>query len=119
VLELTGESAADEHYRAIAPRQMLLRMLQNLLGLAQGALRSVSKRSGSRSDPAVHQRHAGARSDARPRARPAGGCPLGKTGRRDVAVADIQAILDARPAGIDLNELRQMQECFRTNSPSP
>src|SRR4029450_3518941 len=38
-------------------------------------------------------------------------------GRRDAAVADIQTILDAKPEGIDLDELRNMQEYFRNTKP--
>jgi hypothetical protein len=41
-----------------------------------------------------------------------------ETGRRVAAVADLQVILDATPEGIDLEELRKMQEYFRTNKPA-
>jgi cytochrome c-type biogenesis protein CcmH/NrfG len=40
-----------------------------------------------------------------------------ETGRTAAAVADLQHILDAKPEGIDLGELRNMQEFFRTNKP--
>src|SRR4030095_7787435 len=40
-----------------------------------------------------------------------------ETGRRDAAVADLQILIDAKPAGVDLDELRKMQAYFRTNRP--
>ncbi len=110
VQELTGEPAIDEHFQAVAPRQMLLRMLQNLLGIAQrgpkGPDREAIQRYTSAMlvlDPAL-VRERGLRAVVR-----------WETGRRDAAVADIQAILDAKPEGIDLDELRRMQEFFRMN----
>jgi regulator of sirC expression with transglutaminase-like and TPR domain len=114
VLELTGEPATDEHYRAVQPRQMLLRMLQNLLGNAQrgpkGPDREAIQRYTSAMlvlDPAL-VRERGLRAVVR-----------WETGRRDGAVADLQTILDAKPEGIDLDELKRMQEFFKANKPRP
>ena len=110
VLELTGEPAIEEHFRPVHPRQMLLRMLQNLLGVAQRGEKGPDREAIGRYtsamlvlDPSL-VRERGLRAVVR-----------WETGRRDVAVADIQAILDAKPAGIDLDELRNMQEFFRTS----
>ena len=112
VLELTGEPATEEHYRAVEPRQMLLRMLQNLLGIAQrgpnGPDREAIQRYTSAMlvlDPAL-VRERGLRAVVR-----------WETGRRDGAVADLQTILDAKPEGIDLEELKRMQEFFKTSNP--
>lgn len=38
-----------------------------------------------------------------------------ETGRTAAAVADMQVLIDAKPAGLDLEELRNMQKYFRTN----
>jgi len=40
-----------------------------------------------------------------------------ETGRTAGAVADLQMVIDAAPAGLDMAELRRMQEYFRTNKP--
>jgi hypothetical protein len=32
-------------------------------------------------------------------------------------VADLQVLIEAKPAGLDLNELLKMQEYFRTSKP--
>ena len=89
-------------------------MLQNLLGIAQrgpkGPDREAIQRYTSAMlvlDPSL-VRERGLRAVVR-----------WETGRRDAAVADIQTILDAKPEGIDLDELRKMQEFFRTNRPRP
>jgi regulator of sirC expression with transglutaminase-like and TPR domain len=112
VLEMTGERAQEEHFRAVTARQMLQRILQNLLGIAQrdatGPDREAIHRYTSALltiDPSL-VRERGLRAVVR-----------WETGRRDAAVADIQAILDAQPEGIDLDELRSMQEYFRTTRP--
>jgi hypothetical protein len=41
-----------------------------------------------------------------------------ETGRVAAAVADLQVLIDARPAGLDVNELLKMQEYFRTSKPA-
>jgi cytochrome c-type biogenesis protein CcmH/NrfG len=93
---------------------MLLRMLQNLLGNAQrgpkGPDREAIQRYTSAMlvlDPAL-VRERGLRAVVR-----------WETGRRDGAVADLQTILDAKPEGIDLDELKRMQEFFKANKPRP
>jgi hypothetical protein len=40
-----------------------------------------------------------------------------ETGRTAGAVADLQVLIDAQPVGLDLGELRRMQEHFRTSKP--
>ena len=40
-----------------------------------------------------------------------------ETGRNAAAVADLQIIIDAKPEGLDLDELRKMQDHFRTAKP--
>lgn len=112
VHDFTGEPATKEMFQAVTPRQMLVRMLQNLLGVAQrdatGPDREAIHRYTSAMlvlDPSL-VRERGLRAVVR-----------WETGRRDAAVADLQAILDSKPDGIDLIELRNMQEHFRTSPP--
>ena len=112
LLEATGEPATDEHFAAVTPRQFLMRMLQNLLGVAQRAPAGPDREAIQRYtsamlvlDPAL-VRERGLRAVVR-----------WETGRRDAAVADLQTILDAKPAGIDLAELQRMQDFFRTSHP--
>ena len=40
-----------------------------------------------------------------------------ETGRTAAALADLQTVIDAAPAGLDLDELRKMQDYFRTTKP--
>lgn len=112
VLEMTGEPAIEAHFAAVTPRQILMRMLQNLLGVAQrnsgGPDREAIGRYTSAMlvlDPSL-VRERGLRAVVR-----------WETGRQSAAVADLQVVLDAKPEGIDLDELRRMQEFFRTNNP--
>jgi serine protease Do len=112
VLEMTGELPEDEDFRAVTARQILQRILQNLLGIAQRSATGPDRESIHRYtsalvalDPSL-VRERGLRAVVR-----------WETGRRDAAVADLQTILDAKPEGIDLDELRNMQEYFRTTRP--
>jgi len=112
VLEMTGEPATEEHFAAVGSRQILLRMLQNLLGIAQrgstGPDREAIQRYTSAMlvlDPAL-VRERGLRAVVR-----------WETGRQSAAVNDLQTILDAQPQGIDLDELQRMQEFFKSTRP--
>jgi cytochrome c-type biogenesis protein CcmH/NrfG len=40
-----------------------------------------------------------------------------ETGRTAAALDDLQMVIDANPAELDLDELKRMQEYFRTNKP--
>jgi hypothetical protein len=40
-----------------------------------------------------------------------------ETGRTAAALDDLQMVIDANPGGIDLGELKKMQEYFRTTKP--
>jgi cytochrome c-type biogenesis protein CcmH/NrfG len=94
-------------------------MLQNLLGIAQRAetQRGDTQRGATGPDREAIQRYTSAMLVLDPslvRERGLRAVVRWETGRRDAAVADLQAILDAKPEGIDLAELRSMQEFFRS-----
>jgi cytochrome c-type biogenesis protein CcmH/NrfG len=40
-----------------------------------------------------------------------------ETGRRDAAVTGLEWFFEKKPAGVDLDQVRQMQEYFRTGKP--
>jgi regulator of sirC expression with transglutaminase-like and TPR domain len=116
VLGYTGEPATDDMFQAVTPRKMLLRMLQNLLGIAQGR----TEHGASGLDREAIQRYTSAMLVLDPalvRERGLRAVVRWETGRRDAAVADLQVILDAKPEEIDLADLARMQEHFRTSPP--
>lgn len=105
VREFTGQPLLEEQLQGVGERQILLRMLQNLLGVAQekgdkeALLRYVE--AIVLIDPTL-VRERGLRAVLHY-----------ETGRRDQAVADLEWFLDTKPEGIDLDQIRQMQEAFR------
>ncbi|HUE69666.1 MAG TPA: tetratricopeptide repeat protein, partial [Pirellulaceae bacterium] len=109
VLAATGEPATDEHFRPSTERQILLRMLQNLLGVAQG-----------KQDKEAMLRYLEAMIAVDPElARERGLLAIVRfeTGRRAAAVSGLDWFFDQKPAGVDLDQVRQMQEYFRTGKP--
>jgi serine protease Do len=113
VLEMTGEPPLESHFAAVSPRQILQRMVGNLLATAQNPRTGPDREALIRYTSAVLVLDPSAVRDRGLRA-----VCRWETGRRDAAVADLQVILDAKPAGIDLGELRRMQEHFRTENPA-
>ncbi|HEX5105899.1 MAG TPA: transglutaminase family protein [Pirellulaceae bacterium] len=109
---LTGEPPLESHFAAVTERQILMRILTNLIGNAQQPQKGPDREALIRYESAMLAldpslvRDRGLRAVCR-----------WETGRRDAAVADLQFILDAKPEGIDLQELRNMQEYFRTTRP--
>jgi S1-C subfamily serine protease/regulator of sirC expression with transglutaminase-like and TPR domain len=114
VLSITGERPQEEHFRAASERQILQRILGNLIGNAQNPKAGVDREALIRYESAMLTleptlvRDRGLRAVCR-----------WETGRRDAAVADLQVLLDSKPAGLDLEELAKMQEFFRINKPPP
>jgi serine protease Do len=109
VRESTGEPAAEEHFRAVNGRQILLRMLQNLLGVVQG-----------KQDKEAMLRYLDAMIAVDPelaRERGLRAIVQFETGRRDAAVTGLDWFFDKKPAGVDLDQVRQMQDYFRTGNP--
>jgi serine protease Do len=109
VRDNTGEPIQPEHLRTVTPRQMLLRMLQNLVGVAQrkadreAMLRYVQAQLTL--DPEL-VRERGLRAMLR-----------FETGRKQAAIADLDWFLEHKPAGIDLDQIQKMQQFFRDNKP--
>jgi regulator of sirC expression with transglutaminase-like and TPR domain len=111
VLQATGEPAAEEHFRAATPRQILARMLQNLLGVAQ-----------QRQDKEAMLRYLDGLIAIEPgaaRERGLRAIVQFETGRRQAAISGLDWFFEHKPAGIDLAQVRQMQEYFRTGNPGP
>ena len=111
VRDFTGEAAVEDHFRAATPRQILVRMLQNLLGIAQG-----------KQDKEAMLRYLEAMIAVEPElARERGLLAIVQfeTGRQDAAVAGLNWFFDKQPPGVDLDQVRQMQEHFRSSKPGP
>ncbi|MEX2027580.1 MAG: transglutaminase-like domain-containing protein, partial [Pirellulaceae bacterium] len=109
VLDATGEPATDEHFAPATTRPILLRMLQNLLGVAQG-----------KQDKEAMLRYLEAMIAVDPelaRERGLRAIVQFETGRRDAAVAGLDWFFDQKPSGVNLDQVRQMQEYFRTGKP--
>ena len=109
VLDATGQMPQDEHFLPYSERQILHRMLQNLLGVAQ-----------DKKDKEAMLRYLEAMIAIDPElARERGLLAIVQfeTGRRDAAVSGLDWFFDKKPAGVDLDQVRQMQEYFRTGKP--
>ena len=105
VRELTGEDVTEAQLAAVTERQILQRMLGNLLGLAQ-----------QKSDKEAVLRYVEALLILDPtlvRERGLRAILHFETGRREQAVQDLNWFLENKPAGIDLEQIREMQNAFR------
>jgi serine protease Do len=105
VRELTGEDLTEAHLAPVSERQILQRMLGNLLGLAQ-----------QKSDKEAVLRYIEGLLIIDPtlvRERGLRAILHHETGRRDQAVQGLQWFLENKPAGIDLEQIREMQNAFR------
>lgn len=113
ILTMTGESPTREHFQAATSRAILQRILMNLIGTAQDPKKGVDREALIRYESAMLAidptlvRDRGLRAVCR-----------WETGRTLAAVEDLQVLIDAKPAGLDVDELRKMQEHFRTSKPA-
>jgi len=109
VLDNTGEPLQPDHLKTVMERQMLLRMLQNLLSVAQ-----------QKKDREAMLRYLQAivtiDSDS-PRERGLRAMLRFETGRKQAAIADLDWFLTNKPEGIDLDQIEKMQQFFRDNKP--
>lgn len=96
----------DEHLRAASGKEIALRMIRNLLGVAQ-----------NKDDKEAMLRYAEAVVALDPESVPDRGLRAVvryETGRRDAAVADLDWFLEHQPEGLDLDRVRQMREVFKS-----
>ncbi len=109
VRDNTGAPIQPEHLRTVTERQILLRMLQNLLGVAQGKKDREAMLRYLQAivtlDPTL-ARERGLRAMLR-----------FETGRKQAAIADLDWFLEHKPEGIDLDQIQKMQQFFRENKP--
>jgi regulator of sirC expression with transglutaminase-like and TPR domain len=109
VEDYTGEPLQPEHLQSVTSRQILLRMLQNLLGVAQ-----------QKKDREAMMRYLQAIvtiDDQSPRERGLLAMLRFETGRKQAAITDLDWFLEHKPAGIDLEQIEKMQQFFRDNRP--
>ncbi len=108
VREITGQSLTEEHLAATTNQAIVLRMLRNLVGLAEAAddrqavLRYVEATVAVDSESVQHR---GVRAVLR-----------FENGLVAAALADLDAILSEAPAGIDLERLQQMRDYFASRA---
>jgi regulator of sirC expression with transglutaminase-like and TPR domain len=113
ILAMTGEPPRPDHFKAVSERQILQRILLNLISNAQNPKTGVDREALIRYESAMLAidptlvRDRGMRAVCR-----------WETGRTAAAVADLQVLIDARPPDLNLDELKKMQEMFRTTKPS-
>jgi serine protease Do len=112
IVAFTGEPPRPEHFDAVSQRQILQRILYNLIGNAQNPKTGPDREALIRYENAML-----ALDPTLIRDRGLLAVCRWETGRTAAAVADLQIILDAKPADLDLDELRKMQDHFRTNKP--
>jgi len=112
IATLTGEAPRPEHFEAVSSRQMLQRILMNLIGNAQNPKTGPDREALIRYESAMlaldptSARDRGMRAVCR-----------WETGRTAAAVEDLQSVIDSKPAGLDVDELKRMQDYFRTTKP--
>jgi regulator of sirC expression with transglutaminase-like and TPR domain len=107
VLASTGRPLTDEDLKPADERSIIVRMLGNLLGVAQekddkeAMLRYLEAIVAVRPDAAQER---GLRAVLRQ-----------QTGRHKAALADLDWFLEHQPPGIDLERIREMRDYFETN----
>jgi regulator of sirC expression with transglutaminase-like and TPR domain len=104
VLDTTGQRLREEQLRAASKREIVARMLRNLLGLSQKDRDSKAMLRYLEALVVVEPEsieHRGMRAVLRM-----------QNGRRDAAVADLDWILQRAPAGLDLDRIQEMREQF-------
>ncbi len=107
---MTGEPLSDADFAPVGPREMVLRMLRNLQGIAQrqqepeALLRYLEAMVALEPDEPSYR---GMRAVVRQ-----------QTGRREAALSDLDWFLSTAPDGVDLEAIRTMRRRF-SESPTP
>jgi hypothetical protein len=113
VLAMTGELPPATSFEAVGERQILQRILMNLIGTAQNPRTGPDREALIRYESAML-----ALDPTLVRDRGLLAVCRWETGRTAAALADLQILIDAAPRELDLAELKKMQEYFRTNKPA-
>ncbi len=111
VRETAGVALVEEHLEPVGGRQILLRVLGNLRGLAE-----------RRADREAMLRYLDAQLAIDPEdvaARGARSIILFETGRHSASLAELDAILRRQPAGLDLDRIRQLRDYFERRASEP
>ena len=107
VRSIAGVPLTDAHLEPASKRDIVVRMLQNLMGIAQRSGDSEAMLRYLEAvvaiDPGI-VRERGMRAVLR-----------FQTGRRQAAITDLDHLIDAKPEGLDLDQVRQMREYFRSS----
>jgi serine protease Do len=113
ILEMTGEPALPRYFDAVTERQILQRILSNLISNAQNPKTGVDREALIRYESAMLTID-----PTLPRDRGLRAVCRWETGRTAAAISDLQVLIDAKPPGLDLDELRNMQNYFRNTKPT-
>jgi regulator of sirC expression with transglutaminase-like and TPR domain len=112
IASITGEVPLPQHFNAVTERQILERILLNLIANAQNPKTGPDREALLRYESAMLAidptlaRDRGLRAVCR-----------WETGRTAAAVSDLQVLIDAKPTGLDIDELKKMQDYFRSTKP--
>lgn len=113
ILEMTGEPAVPDHFKPVSEHKILERILLNLISNSQKPKTGPDREALIRYESAML-----AIDPTLPRDRGLRAVCRWETGRTTAAVSDLQVLIDAKPTGLDLDELRNMQNYFRTTKPT-
>lgn len=106
--EQSGDELADEHLATVGPKAILVRMLSNLRGIAT--------REGKQADVLRYLDATLTIDPESVRDRLLRMVTAARLGRRDTAAEDARWLLDRRPAGIDLEQVRGLLTHVETSS---
>jgi regulator of sirC expression with transglutaminase-like and TPR domain len=112
IASITGEAPLPQHFEAVSDRHILERILLNLISNAQNPKTGPDREALLRYESAMLAidptlaRDRGLRAICR-----------WETGRTAAAISDLQVLIDAKPSGLDIDELKKMQEYFRSSKP--